>query len=128
ELTLDKEIEVVYDDTIDDVTKEKLSTIFKENDLSDPKVVDEPSDDTITIYMGTDGSDGPAEKNGKKIDMDFDKTDAYQLDISEDSITVSGKDTNASFYGITSLEKIMYQSHDNSIRNMEIKDYANTEV
>src|SRR5699024_12615835 len=50
ELTLDKEIEVVYDDTIDDVTKEKLSTIFKENDLSDPKVVDEPSDDTITIY------------------------------------------------------------------------------
>src|SRR5699024_10082671 len=57
ELTLDKEIEVVYDDTIDDVTKEKLSTIFKENNLSDPKVVDEPSDDTITIYIGRDGSD-----------------------------------------------------------------------
>lgn len=128
ELTLDKEIEVVYDDTIDDVTKEKLSTIFKENDLSDPKVVDEPSDDTITIYIGTDGSDGPAEKNGNKIDMDFDKTDAYQLDISEDSITVIGKDTDASFYGITSLEKILDQRQDNTIKNMEIKDYANTEV
>src|SRR5699024_6897282 len=125
---LDKEIEVVYDNTIDDVTKEKLGTIFKENDLSDPDVVDEPSDDTITVYIGTDGSDGRAERNGTKIGMDFDKTDAYQVDISEDSITVIGKDTDASFYGITSLEKILDQRQDNTIKNMEIKDYANTEV
>src|SRR5699024_7461778 len=128
ELTLDKEIEVVYDDTIDDVTKEKLSTIFKENDLSDPKVVDEPSADTITIYIGTDGSDGPAETNGNKIDMYVVRPDAYQLDISADFITVIGKDTDASFYGITSLEKILDQRQANTIKNMEIKDYANTEV
>src|SRR5699024_6778395 len=45
-----------------------------------------------------------------------------------DSITVIGKDTDASFYGITSLEKILDQRQDNTIKNMEIKDYANTEV
>src|SRR5699024_380043 len=109
ELTLDKEIEVVYDNTIDDVKKEKLSTIIIENDLSYPEVVDKLSDDIITIYICTDGSDGLAEKNCNKIDMDFDKSDLYQLDISEDSITVIGKDTDASFYGITSLEKILDQ-------------------
>src|SRR5699024_12656058 len=111
-----------YDNTIDDDITEKVNIIIKVNNQCDLKVVDEASDDTIAIYIGTDGSDGPAEKNGNKIDMDFDKTDAYQLDISEDSITVIGKDTDASFYGITSLEKILDQRQDNTIKNMEIKD------
>src|SRR5699024_12647807 len=81
ELTIDKEIEVVYDDTIDDVTKEKLSTIFKENNLSDHKVVDEPSDDTITIYIGIDGSDWPAEKYGNNIDMEYAIMATYYITI-----------------------------------------------
>src|SRR5699024_12505168 len=48
ELTFDKEIEVFYDNTIYDVTKEKLSTIFKENDLTDHKVVYDLAYDNIT--------------------------------------------------------------------------------
>lgn len=110
------------------MTKEKLSSIFKENNFSEPKVVEESSDDATTVYVGTDGSDGPAEVNGEKLDMDFNQIDAYQLDISDDAITVIGKETDVAFYGVSSLEKYLDQSQDNNVQNLEIKDYANTEI
>src|SRR5699024_12428792 len=86
------------------------------------------SNKTIIYDVGIDNSDALSEKICNKTHMEFDKTDEYQLDISEDSITVIGKDTDASFYSITSNEKILDQRQDNTIKNMEIKDYANTEV
>ncbi|GGK00285.1 hypothetical protein GCM10007063_23270 [Lentibacillus kapialis] len=131
ELSLEKDVQVVYDDTIDDVTKEKLSTIFEDNNLPKPEIANRPSDDKINIFVGTDGSGGPAEQNAKKklnsSNMNFDKIDAYQLAIRDDTITVIGKDTDAAFHGLSSLETILDQSQDNIIQNLEIKDYANTE-
>lgn len=131
-ISIDKEVNVIYDDTIDDTTKEKVTSVFENNDLPTPSTVDKPSDDAINLFIGTEGSDGPANKHAEKVfsedGVDFDKTDAYQLDIDNDNITILGKDTDAAFYGLASLEEALDQSEDGKVQNLEIKDYSNTEV
>lgn len=83
ELSLKKDFQVVYDDTIDNVTKKKITAIFEDNNLPEPEVADQPANDKINIFVGTEGSEGPAEKNAEKTftsdDMDFDEIDAYHL-------------------------------------------------
>lgn len=129
ELSLNKEFQVIYDSTIDDVTKNKVKSIFEENSLPKPEEADEPSDNKINIFVGTDGLEGPATQYVEPDDdMDFDKTDAYQLKIESDSIAIIGKDTDAAFYGLVSLDTILSQSHDNKVNNLVMKDYANTEI
>ncbi|MBU5468214.1 beta-N-acetylglucosaminidase domain-containing protein [Virgibacillus sp. MSJ-26] len=129
ELSLNNEFQVIYDDTIDDVTKNKVTKIFEDNDLSTPEITTEPSDDKVTIFVGTNDSNGSAAQHADiDNDMNFDKTDAHLLEIENESITVIGKDTDAAFYGLVSLDAILNQSNSNTIQNLTIKDYANTEV
>lgn len=132
ELTLNQATQVVYDDTIDDVTKDKATSIFADHHLPEPKVTDEPSNQAIHIYIGTKGSDGPAEQQAQDIlsggEQVFDNNDAYQLVINEDSIAILGKDTDAAFYGLATLDMILDQTQDNAIRQVQIEDYANTKI
>ncbi|AYW44822.1 beta-N-acetylglucosaminidase domain-containing protein [Tetragenococcus koreensis] len=132
ELTLNQATQVVYDDTIDDVTKDKATSIFADHHLPEPKVTDEPSNQAINIYIGTKGSDGPAEQQAQDIlsggEQVFDNNDAYQLVINEDSIAILGKDTDAAFYGLATLDMILDQTQDNAIRQVQIEDYANTAI
>lgn len=132
ETSLDKEVQVIYDETIDEATKEKVEDVLKDNDLAAPEVAEEPSDDKLNLFVGTEGSDGPAEQYAKEeLDgskADFDKIDAYQLAIKDDAIAILGKDTDAAFYGVVSLETILNQSQDEKVQNVSINDYANTEV
>src|SRR5699024_2783440 len=131
-LSLNKGVQVIYDDTIDDATRRKVEKAFTENGLEAPSVVNEPSNDKINLMVGTKGSDGPvddyAAENVDSQGMDFDKIDAYQLDINDNNIVILGKHTDASYYGVVTLEAILAQSPQKVIRNMHVKDFANTEV
>src|SRR5699024_8591434 len=84
-LSLEKGVQVVYDDTIDNVTKRKVKKAFTKNGFSAPSVVTEISDDKVNLLIGTHNSNGPvdqfAAENVDSHGMDFDKTDAYQLEI-----------------------------------------------
>ncbi|MTW86215.1 hypothetical protein F3157_11170 [Virgibacillus dakarensis] len=130
--SLRKGVQVIYDDTIDDVTKRKVEKVFTNNGLEAPTVVTEPSKDKINLLIGTKGSNGPVDKFAvKHVDsqgMDFDQIDAYQLEIKDNNITILGKDTDASFYGLVTLEAILAQSPQKVIRNLSIEDFANTEI
>lgn len=131
-LTINGATQVVYDDTIDDVTKDKLSSIFKNHHLPEPKVADTPSDGKLNIYIGTKDSDGPAEQQAKEIvadnDQVFEHNDAYQLAIDENTITILGKDSDAAFYGLTTFQMILDQTQDNVIQQVQMADYADTEI
>lgn len=53
------------------------------------------------------------------------KYDAYYLDIADSKITIIGKNSDAAFYGLASLEYIFEQTnHRRDIRQLVIKDYA----
>jgi hypothetical protein len=131
-LTLDKAIQVIYDTTIDSVTRKKVEMIFTQNGYSAPVIGTEPADDKINILVGTKGSNGPVDSyaaaNVNSEGFDFSKIDAYQLDIQENTITILGKDTDASFYGVVTLEAILAQAPDKVVRHLTINDYANTEI
>src|SRR5699024_8583997 len=131
-LPLEKGVQVVYDDTIDNVTKRKVKKAFTKNGFSAQSVVTEISDDKVNLLIGTHNSNGPvdqfAAENVDSHGMDFDKTDAYQLEIQDNNMVILGKDTDASFYGVATLEAILAQSSQKVIRHLRIKDYANTKV
>lgn len=128
-LTLDQEIQVVYDATIDDVTKRKVENVLNENNLPF-SVVSDLSEGELHLLIGTKGSNGPVDQYAaENLDsIDFAKIDAYQLEIKDKKITILGKDTDASFYGVVTLEAILSQLTDNTVRSVYISDYANTKV
>ncbi|WP_062105519.1 beta-N-acetylglucosaminidase domain-containing protein [Bacillus niameyensis] len=128
---LDKEIQVTYDDTIDDVTKKKVEKVLKENSLPF-SVSTELTAGELHLLVGTKGSNGPVDQYAAKQlsskDFDFEKNDAHLLQIQDQTITILGKDTDASFYGVVTLENILAQLTDHTLRSVSIYDYSNTRV
>ena len=58
----------------------------------------------------------------------FEKFGANFVASNNGEIVVLGRDTDAAFYGITSLKHIFNQMNGSTIRNFTIKDYADTNI
>ena len=54
----------------------------------------------------------------------FAKIDAYLLVIAGSKVGVLGKDTDAAFYGLTTLQQILDQATGGVVRNLTIQDWA----
>ena len=117
-------VNVVFEDTVDVYTKDHLYDVLAMKDIYATET------DTITtsrnILVGVYDENELVEST---IDVEFDdlftKIDSYYLSIDENNITILGKDTDACFYGITTLQWIFDQC-DNVISTLEIKDYSDT--
>lgn len=131
-VSLDKEIQVMYGDTLDEVTKKKVESVLKDKGLSFSIGGSEISKSKMNLLIGTIDSNGRVDQwaanNIEIIGMDDKKIDAYQLEIKDDTITILGKNTDASFYGVVTLEAILSQMTDSAVRNISIQDYANTKI
>lgn len=58
----------------------------------------------------------------------FDHSGAYYLVSDNNEICLLGKDSDAVFYGLTTLKHILDQVEDDVIRNFTIRDYADTTI
>ncbi|MTW00178.1 hypothetical protein GM536_14305, partial [Streptococcus pneumoniae] len=77
------------------------------------------------IYLGVHGQGSQAEQNLSNVSTGlFDKIDAYALTIKDNSISIVGKDTDAVFYGLTTLKHMLKESHVPVLRNVTVEDYA----
>lgn len=122
-----KKVNVIYDKTIDNDTKNRFLEVVAHKDM----VV---SVDTVSkvnhlnVYVGTYGSDDVASQyiiENYDVDVSlFEKTDAYFLSSQDHEIVILGKDTDASFYGLTTLYHIFDQMESLTIPNFTIEDYA----
>ena len=54
--------------------------------------------------------------------------DSHIVSIEDKTIAILGKDTDASFYGLTSLKHILNQIEGRTIRNLRIDDFASTKT
>ena len=101
---LKKNVNVIYDEDIDDATKARLKETAGLKGLNVTESDAEKSGAT-NIYVGVYGSDGTVDDqivDEYHVDTSlFDHTDSYFLKSDNNTIAVLGKDTDASFYGLT---------------------------
>ena len=124
---LKKNVNVIYDVDIDDATKARLEETAELKCLNVTESDAEKSGAT-NIYVGVYGSDGTVDDqivDEYAVDTSlFDHTDSYFLKSDNNTIAELGKDTDASFYGLTTLYHVLAQTESLSIRNFTIEDYA----
>lgn len=131
EFVISREVNVVYDETIDDVTKNKVKEIFDAKGI----VVNEAKEakESVTnVLVGTNASKGYVDQyfdeNIAHEDTFFDKMDAHIVFIQDKNIAILGKNTDASFYGLVTLKHILNQIEGRTIRNVRIDDFASTKT
>ena len=124
-------VNVVYEDGIDEATQARLEEALALKPDVKINVLDEPAieEGKTTILVGIDGSDGFVDKYAEANSMVtvaglFEELDAYMLDSKDSVITVLGADTDASFYGLTTLYHILKQMDSYTICNFHIEDWA----
>lgn len=110
---LDGMIEVIYDATIDHVTKNKVEKLFTQYHIQYSIINQQTSGKYL--YIGT-----------KQFETEY--IDAYELIMDEQSISITAKDTDAAFYGVITLERIFQQMEDRVLQCVHIFDYANTKI
>ena len=101
----------------------------KEKNITESNAV---VDGKTNILVGTHSSDEYVDnyvKNNYEIDESvFEKIDSYYTIAKNGEIIILGKNTDAAFYGITTLKHIFNQMDGSTIKNFEIKDYADTAI
>lgn len=124
-----KEVNIVYDDTIDDVTKERLMEVLSTKDKT-VSISDSMEEGKTNILVGTYQSNAFTSNyitdNYNFDNQLFEKKDSYLMTTNNGEICILGKDTNAVFYGVTSLKHIFNQMDGSTIRGFVIEDYADT--
>lgn len=128
-INTNKAVNVVYDQGVDDATKARLEEAL----ALKPDVRFSESDAVVegaaNILVGIEGSgdyvDTYANENITVSETGlFEKLDSYVLDSDDGVITVLGADTDASFYGLTTLYHILNQMDSYTIRNFHIEDWS----
>lgn len=125
--TLPSEVNVVYESGIDQATKDRLASVLSVKNVT-VRESNALAAGGVNIAVGIAGSDGAADAYADAHltyanDL-FNKVDAYLLAIEANQITILGKDTDAAFYAMASLKMILEQSAGNTIRGLQMEDYA----
>ena len=107
------DINVVFENGIDEATRDRLEEVSDLKGLA-VTVSDSVVTGTTNILVGIEGSGEYADVYADEhyqiaTENLFDKTDSYLLASDNNVITVVGKDTDASFYGLTTLYHIVKQ-------------------
>lgn len=109
---------------LDEYTITKAQTVLANNDITYILEDTENPDILVGIKGSDDKADQFIKENAASADI-FDKFDAYSLLVKDNTIAIVGKDTDASFYGLETLDLILRQANKN-VRNLAINDYAST--
>lgn len=125
--TLSDEMNVVYSDGIDKYTESHVNDVLKILNKSGTEGQNVISNKT-NVLVGIYGKDDAVNKyfnDNTNVNKDlFNKYDSYMLSIRDGVIAVLGKDTDAAFYGVTTLKHIFNQVKNNDIKELTIYDYA----
>lgn len=122
--TFKKHLKVVIEDGIDIYTKNKFYDVLS---LKDVKGHLEGNYD-CEISMGIYGSQKSVDNSLNHLDLSYinEKFDAYYLSISSHKITILGKDSDACFFALSTLESIFKQTN-MTISTLTIQDYSDSQ-
>ena len=121
---LHKQVNLVMGDNLDIYTRNRLKSVLQDHQISYTSSQSAVAGAT-NIYLGVHGQHSQAEKEVSGISQGlFDKIDAYALSIKNNTISIVGKDTDAVFYGLTTLKHMLNESAAPVLRNVTVEDYA----
>lgn len=120
--TIPEAVDVVFTGDIDEATKNHLTSTLKMVGATGTEV--EALGDNFTVFAAVYDAENNTTGITPTSDDFFDNYDAYILKIEDNKITILGKDTDAVYYGITTLERIFDQVTDGTVEKIRINDYA----
>ncbi|MCH5160571.1 MAG: beta-N-acetylglucosaminidase domain-containing protein [Clostridiales bacterium] len=128
-MTVTDDVKVEFGDDIDNVTKSHLYDALSKLDVVAKSAA--PSTST-KVLVGVYGSGDEADKFMSTAftpaldDALFEKIDAHAIFIGDNTIAVLGKDTDAAFYAISTLNLVFMQVTDRSIRELKVTDWSDS--
>lgn len=117
-VTLPATMPVVYTGDIDSYTKDRAEEAFKEAGVTLNESAS-ASGVALRVSIKADGDGVTAETP----DL-FAKNSAYKLTIDANGVTVVGVDTDAAFYGLTTVKRILQQVTNKRVKHLTVEDYA----
>ena len=127
-ISLSDEVNVIAESGIDSVTEDRIEEVISEHDMT-PVFTDEPQEGEVNLYVGINGS-GEAADTHADVPRDVfteaeNKYDMHVVKVFEDGdIVVLGEDTDAAYYGLATLEQMLDQSVDGTMKVSTFEDYA----
>lgn len=107
-VTLPATMQVTYGEGIDVYTKDRAVEAFGEAGVT----LSESASTAVKLQVSIGATSNPA------------KYDAYDLTIDASGVTVVGKDTDAAFYGLTTVKRILQQVENRQVKRLTLEDYA----
>lgn len=122
------QVNVVLEDGIDSYTKDRLEEVLDLKGIT-YTTSEAVVSGTTNILVGIEGSKGYVDTYADQhvtvtTDGMFSKLDSYVLDNEDGVITVLGRDTDAAFYGLTSLYHVFTQMDSFTIQEFHMEDWA----
>ena len=130
EFTMANKVNVVYENGIDDATKNYLEEVLNENGVTSTAATT-AKDGEWNILLGVNGSKGDADiyEDGLSLEIKdlYDQYDGYLLEAKDKQITIVGKDTDAVFRGVATLKMMLSSFGNRALVGAQIEDYAGIE-
>lgn len=132
-VSITREINAIVEDGIKNNTVERLKEVFSNAGYTltiNPQKT--PSEALTNIWIGINGSKGPADKKTSVSRSVFtpgdNKFDPYTLEIIHTSpagkIIILGNNEGSAFYAMATLEQILKQSSGNRLQELTVEDFA----
>lgn len=132
EFSLDQEVSVVCGEEVDSCTRDFLEEILTTYGRTG-KETEEPASEGSQIVLGVWGSGSAADLWAREHltvqkEALFSQTDAYLLQAKEGTIAILGRDTEAVYYGLATLQMMFSSFGGERFLNVQIEDFASMEV
>lgn len=131
EFVIRQEVNVVFEKTIDSVTQKRMNEVLASKNkkvTTSQEKVEGKTNILVGTYNSKEYVDTYVKEHYNVEASLFEKFGANFVASNNGEIVVLGRDTDAAFYGITSLKHIFNQMDGSTIRNFTIKDYADTNI
>lgn len=131
EFVIRQEVNVVFEKTIDSVTQKRMNEVLASKNkkvTTSQEKVEGKTNILVGTYNSKEYVDTYVKEHYNVEASLFEKFGANFVASNNREIVVLGRDTDAAFYGITSLKHIFNQMNGSTIRNFTIKDYADTNI
>ena len=121
---LEGTVNLVFSDSLDIYTRNRAKEVLQANNVSYTTSTKE-AEGATNIFLGVHGESPLAEKEVQDISPDlYNKIDAYVLRVKNNKISIVGKDTDAVFFGLTTLKHMLSESPTPVLRDVTVEDYA----